>query len=1299
MHNGGMQVFCPSCQKPQTVADGGEAVALSCTTCGHTFSTAVNSETVDHVPLSAAEETAEFIAGELPEDLHSRETVIRPELQRAAPPASAPKQKTFAGYELLEEIARGGMGVVYKARQKSPRRVVALKMILSGQLASKEEIARFYSEAEAAAALEHPNIVPIYEAGEQEDRHFFSMAFVEGQSLSDKVRQGPLPPREAAELMKVIGEAMAYAHDHDIIHRDLKPANILLDQEGQPRITDFGLAKNIKGDSNLTATGQIMGTPSYMPPEQASGKMNEIGPAADIYSLGAVLYCLLTGRPPFQAASVLETITLVIEKEPVAPRTLNPSTPRDLETICLKCLEKNAERRYASAGEFASELQRYLNDEPILARRIGALHRGLRWCRRNRLATGLFATILLTLISLGAGLNYRARLANAAKDTAYFQELARASDIATKAAKKAAEAERRAKSTAQYASLVAGAKEKSLRKKWGWTQSALDDVRQSSGLETDLSNPEELRSLAAGAFAAFDFTPEAVLAADINTAAIAFSPDGRWLAAGELKHGLAPKVLVYDTQTHALAAQYSFSNLSLSAVAKLFLHKKHAYHDGIRCLAFSSDGRWLAAGARFGRLLVWDTQEESPTPRSCQAFADDEEVFELYFGPHDASVLARSKTGTLGRWAFLSDAQAVELHSSISSFDVSAARGIAVTLGETHLKIHDLTDLNRTKTAPVGEADFVRFSPPGDYFATRIEVGAFALLSARTLLPIGTLRKPDGGIGWLDQISFLPNGSVLAVSGSSEVGFFSPHSERWLGEILVANSDQLRATFSPTGGQFAMIGTNEKVQLYRVRVEDCVAVVAQQDSQLQDVAWSADSHKITCLTTEQIYLKTEHFRLRRLNQWDIESGQLLSEQTVTGISVEEEPGVHYLHATPHKNEFVSTLAGAGLLVSSVQNGRLRADRLANAHGVSSLNVQQGLLSVAAPGAKHAIVDDADASNGKALRIEQAEKKWRINVDLSKIAIPDAPDDWLLYVVLKIESPSPVGPVLQTHLEAKGNHYTVAAQHLSSGGAYDVLPVANVHRKDWPALQISFESAEGAPNGAIVWIDRLIIAPESHIHPKSKPLGPLAFSPDGTRLWLVNNEMELVGLTYPALQRQASWRSAVSDTAQKSITSLTAGNTWTIAGGDDGDLRFLKNGKYHNTVKGPGGEIVALAFAADEKSVVLGTATGAIRIVAVPSGQTIADLPEQELEITSLALSSDGVTLMIASNDQAAQIWRRRGEGYRRYVRLPLDGQNSQLRLSPDGAKLVIFSRGHSGVRLWRLDRLKKRFQKLGISEE
>jgi serine/threonine-protein kinase len=287
-------------------------------------------------------------------------------LGEPAAPFSLPR--TFGDYELLEELGRGGMGVVFKARQKSLARTVAIKMILRGELASGADLARFQAEAQAAGRLDHPNIVSIYEVGENEGRPYFSMQYIDGVTLSQRVATGPLPARTAARYVALIARAVHRAHQGGILHRDLKPSNVLIDHDDQPHVTDFGLAKRVAADMSLTKTGAIVGTPSYMAPEQAAGSRGVISPATDVYSLGTILYELLTGRPPFQAASAVDTLMLVLEQDPLAPRLLNPKIDRDLEMICLKCLQKPADLRYTSAAELADDLERYLANEPVAAR-------------------------------------------------------------------------------------------------------------------------------------------------------------------------------------------------------------------------------------------------------------------------------------------------------------------------------------------------------------------------------------------------------------------------------------------------------------------------------------------------------------------------------------------------------------------------------------------------------------------------------------------------------------------------------------------------------------------------------------------------------------------------------------------------------------------------------------------------------------------------------------------------------------------------------------------------------------------
>ena len=409
-------VRCPHClaEQPRTPIAAApdlasHAVLSMCKNCGREF----DAEAAESTPAAPQSSVSFSLASSL---------------------YDSPSQSgVFGDYKLVEEITRGGMGVVYKATHLPLKRTVALKMIKSGALASERDVQRFFIEAEAAAKLDHPGIVPVYEVGVHQSQHFYSMGYVEGSSLRAQLTDGPFGNYRAATIAWNLADAVQYAHENGIIHRDLKPDNVLMSGASShvpsetrsgtkrthrsgsasglsarhaelstaPRIADFGLAKQVSEDSGLTATGAVIGTPSYMAPEQALGL--NVDPRADVYSLGAILYCMLTGRPPFHAPTVMETLKQVVDQPPAPPRQLNTTVERDLETICLKCLEKSPARRYASAGDLADDLERYLNDEPIAARAVGPLERNWRWVRRHPMQTAL-ATMMLIAIVAGAAL-------------------------------------------------------------------------------------------------------------------------------------------------------------------------------------------------------------------------------------------------------------------------------------------------------------------------------------------------------------------------------------------------------------------------------------------------------------------------------------------------------------------------------------------------------------------------------------------------------------------------------------------------------------------------------------------------------------------------------------------------------------------------------------------------------------------------------------------------------------------------------------------------------------------------------
>jgi serine/threonine protein kinase/WD40 repeat protein len=493
-------------------------------------------------------------------EAHEASTRFLPETPAAVSFGALRSTRVIGDYELLEEIARGGMGVVYRARQRSLDRIVAIKMILAGQFASREQALRFRAEAESAARLQHPNIVRIHETGEHEGQPYFSMDYVAGPNLGALVHEKPLPVRRAAAYVKTIAEAIHYAHEQGVLHRDLKPSNVLIDASDQPHITDFGLAKRVTKDSFLTVTGQVMGSPGFMPPEQAGAKSGKTGRPSDVYALGGILFYLVTGRAPFVAEGAVETLQQVVNAEPISPRLLNPTVPPDIATICLKCLEKQPGRRYATAHDLAEELGRFLRDEPIVARPASGAERLWRWCKRKpAIAISIAAiALLMTLIAL----------------------------LSTTAAVRLKEEQAHTRETL-YQSYVAQARASRLSERPGRYFEAMEAISNAAAIRSSL----ELRNETIAALAVIDL---------------------RFVPVGEAKSSEL-HLTVFDPTLQLYAQATRAGDISVRRVSDqqemvLVPAREHA----LRWLHYvSPDGRWLSFHSDRAGHCVWDLKNHT----------------------------------------------------------------------------------------------------------------------------------------------------------------------------------------------------------------------------------------------------------------------------------------------------------------------------------------------------------------------------------------------------------------------------------------------------------------------------------------------------------------------------------------------------------------------------------------------------------------------------------------------------------------------------------------------------------------
>jgi eukaryotic-like serine/threonine-protein kinase len=1235
--------------------------------------------TTDHDPNTASA-APEMIPAHVLDTSASGQTGPHVPAQDAGPQAIA-----IPGYEIESVLGRGGMGVVYKARHLALKRTVALKMILGGGHARPGALARFKVEAEAVARLQHPNIVQIHEVGEAGGHPYCALELVEGGNLAGKINHRPLPAREAAKLVEALARAMQLAHSRNVVHRDLKPANVLLTADGAPKITDFGLARRLDSDSGETQAGVIMGSPSYMAPEQASGRAHEAGPAADVYALGAILYECLTGRPPFKGSTLVETLNQVRAQEPVSPSRLNPKAPRDLETICLKCLRKEPERRYASAAELADDLVRYQRGEPIQARPVGRLERIVKWVKRNPVLTGAAAVVVVALAAAGTYgyLKYGETVEALGKRDKALGEEGRARAGESQRADERDEARKKA----EYKALIADNTLHAFRVDQALQALLRFDFPQVGKLLSEM-RPEYHQAWETRYVRNLwlkESRPHRVFAGHTGTVgSVCFSPDGETVLTGS-EDGTAR---LWDTQTgRTLAVLTGHANEITSACfspdGKTVLTGSHDRtarlwnaqtgqeksklegHTGpVMSACFSLDGRTVLTGSLDGTARTWNTE----TGREKVAFRGHAGgIVCVCFSPDGKLVLTGNGTvftssgkviGGGDHTARLWDAETGKEKFKLDGPKGSASSACFSPDGKTVLTAGELTA--RLWNAETGKEKFpvvetreinsACFSPDGKHFLI-IAGGEYPvrLFDVRTGLEKAafTMVREGGRRHGVLSACFSEDGERVLMGGD----------EGWVwdiktGQKQVIADHQTSVCLSPDG-RYALTGNkfDNTAQLWNLRDPADRAAFGRHSINASVVCFSADSKLVLAVGDALRLLDAETGKVR----------VVFGERRGGGDVVPILPGGrgsddgNVLAISPDGKSVLRASGQAGVMWN-VETRRMIKDALKGLRGPIK-------CACFSPDSKRLLTGGAgpqlwDAQTGRELAKLEGHPGQVVSVCFS----PDG----------KTALTGGAG-VRLWDAETGRQQFAFEADGLVACFSRDgkiIFAAGNRSARLWDA-----ETGKGL--AVLDFNGHSVIS--TAISPDGKYV--LTGSEDNTaRLWDVWTGQEKAVLK--------EHTSAVDDVAfspdsQRALTASRDGRVrlWDVETGLE--MAVLEEIKSQGTRVSfpPNGPRTRVAFSPDGQRILTwGSRMGAPRLWNAPAGPEMAILKEHTTTVSGVAFSPDGRTVLTGSHDGTARLW----DAQTRREKVVLKGHTNWVTsvcFRPDGQSVLTGSKDGT-ARLW-----------------